>query len=173
VLGLRGRHPGPLDDTDMNVPHPGFEPGLSRLEDDGSSIEHVGRRAERESHPQAPFCRRRSSLEIRLVERTAGIEPAYSAWKAAVLPLDDVRESALGGNRTRTAYKEPIWELASGALSVGTTRAVEPARIELASPGCKPGALPLSYDPKTLFVKLWSRRESNPHLPRARRILSL
>src|SRR5580698_7426091 len=38
-------------------------------------------------------------------------------------------------------------------LSVGTTRAVEPARIELAFPGCKPGALPLSYDPERHAVE--------------------
>ena len=56
LLGSRGRHPGPLDDTDRSdrrtaVPHPGFEPGDDRLEDGGSSIEHAGQRAERESRP--------------------------------------------------------------------------------------------------------------------------
>jgi hypothetical protein len=72
---------------------------------------------------------------VRNAERTAGIvaepakpvsragavqpllPPASSAWKAGVLPLDDVR-------------------------------VVESARLELASPGCRPGTLPLSYDPE-------------------------
>ena len=117
------------------MPHPGIEPGGDRLEGGGSSVEHAGRRAERESNPPGSCCRRRSSPEIRLGERTAGIvieptksvkcvgaavtplqPPASSAWKAGVLPLDDVR-------------------------------VVESARVALASPGCRPGTLLLSYDP--------------------------
>jgi hypothetical protein len=48
-----------------------------------------------------------------------GIEPTSAVWKTAVLPLNDAREKM----------------------------EVESARLELASPGCKPGTLPLSYDP--------------------------
>ena len=71
----------------------GLEPSRDRVADDAP-------------HPEARFTG----------ERTAGLEPASSAWKAAVLPLDDAR-------------------------------VVESARLELASPGCRPGILPLNYDP--------------------------
>ena len=40
----------------MTVPRPGVEPGSVRLEGGGSSIEHAGRRAERESNPRAIGC---------------------------------------------------------------------------------------------------------------------
>lgn len=193
---MRGRHPGPLDldDTDMNVPHPGLEPGLGRLEDDGSSIEHMRRRAERESHPPAPCCRRRSSLEIRLVERTAGIEPAYSAWKAAVLPLDDVREGALGGNRTRTAYvKNPFGKLASlprpserspvhPQPQAHPTQRSAPVNIAHGLFRKAGSYAPLLGVPVPIVFPVpfplgrpgrWNRRESNSHPPGANRVLSL
>ena len=59
--------------------------------------------------------------------RAAGIAPASTVWKTVVLLLNDTRRGAPEG-------------LASGAV-------VESARVELASPGCKPGVLPLNYDP--------------------------
>ena len=59
--------------------------------------------------------------------RAAGIAPASTVWKTVVLLLNDTRRGAPEG-------------LASRAI-------VESARVELASPGCKPGVLPLNYDP--------------------------
>ena len=38
-----------------------------------------------------------------------------------------------------------VWKTA--VLPLNDARGVESARLELASPGCKPGTLPLSYDP--------------------------
>ncbi len=71
VAGLRTRRPWPLDDGD----------GVQT------------RRARRGSNPRARTCKPRSSSENWLGERAAGVEPAWTAWKAAVLPLDDARET--------------------------------------------------------------------------------
>jgi hypothetical protein len=104
-------------------PRPGLEPGLCRLEGGGSSIEHAGRterteRTERDSNPRAIV------LQTTLLARRVGSRRAGS------------------GTRTR------IVSLEGCGPAVGRCpRGVESARLELASPGCGPGILPLKYDP--------------------------
>jgi hypothetical protein len=116
--------------TGTGAPHPGIEPGSDRLEGDCPSVGRVGPtararvcravverwRAETESNRRARFCRPRSSSENRLVERTAGIEPASAVWKAAVLPLNDVRETSCPRRESNSSqYRNPF----SGALPLG------------------------------------------------------
>ncbi len=48
-----------------------------------------------------PFC-----AAIALVERVTGIEPAFSAWEADVLPLNYTRTACCGSDHSSTAAIE-------------------------------------------------------------------
>jgi hypothetical protein len=127
VLGVRGRHPWPLDDTDRERERERERRGEPR----GS------RALQRRFADGDPHSRFGSK------ERTAGIEPAFSAWKAVVLPLDDVRDVGM--------------QRSNGGTGETRTRI---ARVQTGS------------SPFELRSQWWSWRESHPHPPRAKRMLS-
>ena len=75
-------------------------------------------------------------------ESREGIKPSRAVLQTAL--LSENRLGAGNGNRTHIGSLEdcgPTVERCPRKMEV------ESARLELASPGCKPGTLPLSYDP--------------------------
>lgn len=114
----RAGDPGPLDDGDVRrAPLPGIEPGVDRLEGDSPSVGRLGQGGPRGDQTVARG----------LADR---------------VPLRESARRADSGSRTRIGSLEefPVpfrW----------ATEAVESARLEIASPGCRPGVLPLNYGP--------------------------
>jgi hypothetical protein len=111
---------------------------LDRLEGDCPSMGRVGLGEPRGNQTLARGFANHDPRQRIGSERTEGIEPTSTVWKTVALPLDDVR-----AYESRSSARPPRW---AGAFRefFGT---VESARVELASPGCKPGVLPLHYDP--------------------------
>ena len=81
-------------------------------------------------------------------ESREGIKPSRAVLQTALLSENRLEHESGQGNRTHIGSLEDCGPTVERCPQITVPQAVESARIELASPGCKPGTLPLSYDPE-------------------------
>ena len=76
-----------------------------------------------------------------MLERVKGIEPSYSAWKAAALPLSYTRAAADGLFLLSGASAKGNWRLIVAAADAANGRVYKCAGEKTKTPGARPGVV--------------------------------